>query len=94
MGMPAVFSMIYVPRTPIVHGDASATASNILVLETFFRVGIVSEPVARLPNVDVLNRVARIQPVRITDRCSLDGGVFRTTDEGVLVPWRDASAGA
>jgi hypothetical protein len=38
---PAVFSLIYVPRTLIVRGNATATANNILAHETLFRLGIV-----------------------------------------------------
>jgi len=39
MGIPAAFSMMYVPGTLIVPGDAAATANNILVSETLFRLG-------------------------------------------------------
>jgi hypothetical protein len=37
----APFSLIYVPRTLIVRGNATATANNILAHETLFRAGIV-----------------------------------------------------
>lgn len=43
MGLPAPFALIYIPRTLIVHGDAAATANNILVHETLFRFGIFGE---------------------------------------------------
>jgi hypothetical protein len=43
MGIPAVFSLIYVPGTLIVRGDAAATANNILAHEMLFRVGICGE---------------------------------------------------
>jgi hypothetical protein len=36
----APFSLIYLPRTLIVRGDATATASNILSHETLFRLGL------------------------------------------------------
>jgi hypothetical protein len=36
-----VFTVIYVPRTLFVSGNATATASNILAHETLFRLGIV-----------------------------------------------------
>lgn len=39
----APFSLIYVPRTLIVRGDATATAKNILASEMLFRMGIVVE---------------------------------------------------
>jgi len=39
MGIPAAFSMMYVPGTLIVPGDEAATANNILVAETLFRLG-------------------------------------------------------
>ncbi len=43
MGIPALFSEMYVPRTLIVPGNATATANNILASEMLFRIGIVSE---------------------------------------------------
>jgi hypothetical protein len=39
----APFSLIYVPSTLIVHGNATATANNILAHETLFRLGIADE---------------------------------------------------
>ncbi len=39
----APFSLIYVPRTLIVRGNATATANNLLAHETLFRLGIVAE---------------------------------------------------
>jgi hypothetical protein len=36
-----LFTLIYVPRTVIVHGNATATAGNLLAHETLFRFGIV-----------------------------------------------------
>ncbi len=41
MALTAPFSLIYIPRTLIVRGDATATAKNILAHETLFRLGIV-----------------------------------------------------
>jgi len=43
MGIPAVFSFMYVSRTLIVRWDAAATANKILASETLFRLGIVAE---------------------------------------------------
>ena len=37
------FSLMYVPGKLIVHGNASATASNILAHETLFRFGILAD---------------------------------------------------
>lgn len=41
--IPGVFALIYVPSKIMVHGDAAATAQNIVVHEGLFRVGIVAE---------------------------------------------------
>src|SRR5579864_4552741 len=43
MGIPAPFCLIYIPRTLIVPGNATATARNILASEMLFRTGIVAE---------------------------------------------------
>lgn len=37
-----IFSLMYVPSTLIVPGDAAATANNIMASESLFRLGIVS----------------------------------------------------
>jgi len=42
VGLPAPFSLIYIPRTLIVPGNVTATANNILGHEMLFRAGIVS----------------------------------------------------
>lgn len=43
MVFTAPFSLIYVPNTLIVRGNATATASNILAHEMLFRLGIVAD---------------------------------------------------
>jgi uncharacterized protein DUF4386 len=43
MVVTAPFSLIYIPSTLIVRGNATATASNILAHETLFRLGIVAD---------------------------------------------------
>ncbi|MFY9561881.1 MAG: DUF4386 domain-containing protein [Terriglobales bacterium] len=40
MSIPGFFALIYVPSKLIVHGNATATASNIAASETLFRLGI------------------------------------------------------
>lgn len=42
MGIPAVFTLIYVPRVLMVRGDAAATASHIRASEMLFRAGMVA----------------------------------------------------
>jgi len=41
-GITGAFSLMYVPQTLIVPGNATATANNILASEMLFRIGIVS----------------------------------------------------
>jgi len=40
VSIPGVFALIYVPHKLIVHGNATATATNIAASETLFRAGI------------------------------------------------------
>ncbi len=42
VGVTSAFSLMYVPSTLIVRGDATATAHNIIASELLFRIGIVS----------------------------------------------------
>lgn len=42
-GITAHFSLIYVPRTLVVPGDATATANHVRASETLLRLGIASE---------------------------------------------------
>jgi hypothetical protein len=46
--IPAPFSLIYVPNTLIVPGDATATASKILAHESMFRLGMVGEVISAI----------------------------------------------
>ena len=48
MALFAPFSLIYIPRTMIVRGDATATAGRILDHQTLFRLGIVAELMSSL----------------------------------------------
>src|SRR5258706_3688092 len=48
MALFAPFSLIYIPRTMIVRGDATATAGRILDHQTVFRLGIVAELMSSL----------------------------------------------
>ena len=41
----APFSMLYIPTTLIVPGDAAATASNIMASQGLFRAGMVSDAI-------------------------------------------------
>jgi Domain of unknown function (DUF4386) len=43
MSIPGVFALIYAPSKLIVHGNATATATNIAAHETLFRLGIAAE---------------------------------------------------
>jgi hypothetical protein len=60
MGVPAVFSLQYVPRTLIVSGNATATANNIRASEMLFRVGIVSELISVLAFILVVWALYRL----------------------------------
>ena len=47
MSIPGFFALLYVPSKLIVHGNASATASNIAASETLFRLGIVANLISQ-----------------------------------------------
>ena len=47
-GLPAPFSLVYIPSKLIVPGDATATANNILASETLFRIGIVGNLISQI----------------------------------------------
>lgn len=48
VSIPGAFALIYVPNKVFVHGDATATASNIAAHETLFRFGIASQLVSQI----------------------------------------------
>ena len=49
-----VFSLLYVPSTLIVPGDAATTASNIMASESLFRLGIVFALILQIVNILVV----------------------------------------
>jgi hypothetical protein len=42
-----IYGLLYVPSHLVVHGDAAATAHNILASETFYRSGIVADLISQ-----------------------------------------------
>jgi Domain of unknown function (DUF4386) len=60
MGLPGFFGLMYVPGAIITHGDAGATAANILAHETLFRVGIVCELVNAAGFIFVVRALNRL----------------------------------
>ena len=54
MAVFAPFSMIYVPSTLIVPGDAATTAQNIMASEGLFRLGIASDAVVVLLEIVIV----------------------------------------
>jgi Domain of unknown function (DUF4386) len=60
MVFTAPFSLIYVPRTLIVRGNAAATANNILAHETLFRAGIATDLISSVIFVFVVMALYRL----------------------------------
>jgi Domain of unknown function (DUF4386) len=48
ISIPGFFALLYVPSKLIVHGNATATASNIAASETLFRAGIVCSLIGQI----------------------------------------------
>jgi hypothetical protein len=48
ISIPGIFALIYVPDKLIVHGNATATASNIAAHETLFRLGIAANLISQI----------------------------------------------
>ena len=47
MSIPGFFAMVYVPNKIIVHGNATATANNIVASEMLFRLGIAAQLISQ-----------------------------------------------
>ncbi len=60
MVVTAPFSLIYVPRTLIVRGNATATASKILGAEMVFRLGIVCELITAIISIFLVMALYRL----------------------------------
>jgi hypothetical protein len=58
--LTAPFSLIYVPNTLIVRGNATATANNVLAHETLFRLGIVADLIASVTFIFVALALYRL----------------------------------
>jgi hypothetical protein len=58
--LTAPFSLIYVPNTVIVRGNATATANNVLAHETLFRLGIVADLLASVTFMFVVLALYRL----------------------------------
>ena len=48
ISIPGIFALIYVPGKLIVHGNGTATASNIAAHETLFRLGIAANLISQI----------------------------------------------
>jgi hypothetical protein len=48
VSIPGAFALVYVPSKLIVHGNATATASNIAASETLFRAGIACQLISQI----------------------------------------------
>jgi hypothetical protein len=76
MAVFAPFSMVYVPNTLIVPGDAAITASNIMAAEGLFRLGIVGASVTFLIEI-VLVVMLYVLLKPVSNTLSLVAAFFR-----------------
>jgi len=61
------FSMMYVPTTVVVPGDAAATAEKLVAAESLFRFGILSDTVIILTEVVIIGLLySLLKPVNAT----------------------------
>jgi hypothetical protein len=60
LAVTAPFSLIYVPNKLFVHGNATATANNILAHETLFRLGIVTDLITTVIFIFVVMALYRL----------------------------------
>ena len=67
------FSLLYVPGKLIVHGDAAATANNILAHETMFRFAIIADLFASRDFHLSRHRALSVAERRKQDVGSVDG---------------------
>ena len=58
--IPAPFSLLYIPRTLIVPGNATATANKILASESMFRLGIAGELISSVAFILVVLALYRL----------------------------------
>ena len=90
----APFSMLYVPSTLIVPGDAATTANNIMASEGLFRSGIVSDSVVFLLEI-VLVAILYVLLKPVSKTLSLVAAIARlaltvstASNTGSLSSWR------
>ena len=60
LALTAPFSLIYIPSTLIVRGNATATANSILAHETLFRLGIVADLISSVIFIFVVMALYRL----------------------------------
>jgi hypothetical protein len=86
--LPAPFSLIYVPNTLIVPGNATATAGKILASETMFRLAMAGEVTAAIAFIFAtlaLYRLLQVVNKRQNHSAGLSKGPKETLDLFELV---------